>query len=591
MNKMSDTTIQEIKDRLNIAEVIGGYIQVKKAGSAFKALCPFHHEKTPSMQISPQKQIWHCFGCSEGGDVISFVQKFENLEFKEALKLLADRAGVQLPQFKPEDRQKENEKDILYRINDFASRYYHEILLNDKKGTEALEYLKNRGLTIETIKKWRIGYAPEDFHSLEQALGQKGVKNFDAVRAGVLAKNERGQIYDRFRGRITFPIFDIQNRVLGFSARILPKLDDGKTGKYINSPQSLIYDKSRVLFGLNFAKNGIRKSGECLIVEGQMDSISAHQSGIENTVASSGTALTEGQLDTISRFTKNLKLCFDADAAGLSATRRAIDAYLGREFLVKVVDLGGAKDPDELIRENRQAFLKLVEEAPLFLDYYLEKAFSSFNAKSVEQKKIIAKDVLPLVKALVDPVEQDHYIRLIAEKMNTQESAIRASLSSIKTNFRNIKQPIQEKTKGKTGITLLGLEKEVLGGMIKFEDIKKLVGENFEASDFENTETLSEIQGLLNGTLYGESTVAKESVFMVESLLESSEGNGEAVLRQLFKSFYFLRVLGLKKKLLRLQAEMKFSEAQNDKNKIKELGQTISGLTALRMEFEKKLNF
>jgi DNA primase len=587
---MADSTIQEIKDRLNIAEVIGGYIQVKKAGSAFKALCPFHHEKTPSMQISPQKQIWHCFGCGEGGDVLSFVQKYENLEFKETLRLLADRAGVQLPNFKPEDRQKENEKDILYRINDFASRFYHEVLFNDKKGIEALEYLKKRALTAETIKQWRIGYAPEDFHSLEMALGKKGVNNKDAINAGVLIKNDRGQIYDRFRGRITFPIFDLQNRVLGFSARILPKLDDGKTGKYINSPQTLIYDKSKVLFGLNFAKLGLRKTGECLIVEGQMDCISAHQSGIDNAVASSGTALTENQLDILSRFTKNLKFCFDADVAGLIATRRAIDAYLGRDFLVKVVNLGGAKDPDELIRENKEAFLKLVENAPLFLDYYLDKAFLNFNAKSVEQKKNIAKDVLPLVKALIDPVEQDHYIRLIADKMNIQESAVRASLASIKANVHSKPLSIQVKSKGKPGITLLGLEKEVLGGMIKFKEMKEMAEENFDAVDFENADILSEIKKVLSGTSANNSTVAKEAVFMVESLIESMEGNSEAVLRQLFKSLYFLRVLSLKKQLLRLQAEIKFAEQQKEENRIKELNKEIFELTALRMEFEKKIN-
>ena len=587
---MADNTIQEIKDRLNIAEVIGGYIQVKKAGAAFKAVCPFHHEKTPSLQISPQKQIWHCFGCGEGGDVLSFVQKYENLEFKETLKLLADRAGVRLPDFKPEDKVRENEKDILYRINDFASRFYHEVLTADKKGNEALEYLKKRGLSLETIKKWRIGYAPEDFHSLELALSQKNVKNFDAVNAGVLTKNDRGQIYDRFRGRITFPIFDISNRVLGFSARILPRLDDGKAGKYINSPQTLIYDKSRVLFGLNFAKIGIRKTGECLIVEGQMDCISAHEAGIDNAVASSGTALTENQLDVLSRFTKNLKYCFDADAAGLNATRRAIDAYLGKEFLVKVVNLGGAKDPDELIRENKQAFEKLVIDAPLFLDYYLEKAFLNFNIQSVEQKKSIAKDVLPLVRSLVDPVEQEHYIRQVAEKMNINESAVRASLLKIPTTKASSKPVLNTvKIKDKTGITLLGLEKEVLGGVLKYEEVRELVKKEFRASDFETQEIFEEVKGVLEGANTGNSTVAKEAVFMVESLMESSEGNSEAVARQLFKSFYFLRLLSLKKQLVRLQAEIKFAEAQKDETKIKALSKTISELTMLRMESEKKI--
>jgi DNA primase len=288
---MNNPILQEVKDRLNIADIIAGYIPIKKAGVNFKALCPFHHEKTPSLQISPQKQIWHCFGCGEGGDAFGFVMKYENIDFKEALKLLADKAGVKLPEYRPADPKEQSERELLLRINDFAARFYHEILIKNQLGAAALEYLKNRGLTEGTINQWQIGFAPEDFHVLERALAQKKVSAQDLVLAGVSAKNERGQIYDRFRGRITFPIFDYFGNAVGFSARIL--IDDGKSAKYVNSPETSVYSKSKILFGLNFAKETIRKQDEAVVVEGQMDCISLHQGGFKNVVASSGTALTE----------------------------------------------------------------------------------------------------------------------------------------------------------------------------------------------------------------------------------------------------------------------------------------------------------
>lgn len=328
---MNDPILQDIKDRLNIADIIAGYIQLKKAGVNFKAPCPFHNEKTPSLIVSPQKQIWHCFGCGEGGDVFSFVKKIENLEFKDTLKLLAEKAGVKLPSFRPENKQLQDEKELLLRINNFASRFYHQALVKESLGKVALEYLQKRGLSYETIKKWQIGFAPDEFHILEKALLAKKVSPEHMVKAGVCAKNERGQIYDRFRGRITFPIFNYLGEVVGFSARIL--VDDAKSAKYINSPETSIYSKSQILFGLNFGKEMARKKDEVVVVEGQMDCIAAHQAGFFNTVASSGTALTLGQLNLIGRLTKNLKFCFDSDQAGQNASRKAGELALANNVV------------------------------------------------------------------------------------------------------------------------------------------------------------------------------------------------------------------------------------------------------------------
>jgi len=585
---MADSVLQEIKDRLNIAEVIGGYIQVKKAGSAFKALCPFHHEKTPSMQISPQKQIWHCFGCGEGGDVISFVQKYENLEFKEALRLLADRAGVQLPEYRPKNPEVENEKDTLFRINDFAARFYHQVLVSDVRGKEALNYLLKRGLTQETINKWQIGFAPDDFHPLEQALSSKQVRQADMVKAGVSTKNERGQVYDRFRGRITFPIFDLSNRALGFSARILK--DDGKSAKYVNSPETIIYNKSRVLFGLNFAKAAVRQKEEIVVVEGQMDCISAHQAGIGNVVASSGTALTESQLDLLARFTRHLKFCFDADAAGLKATRRAIEMYLGKDFVVKIVDLKGAKDPDELLKDGPDKFLSLIVQAPLFLDYYLAKAFENYQEKSVEQKKEAARDVLPLIKALTDAVEQDHYVQMLAEKLGASEKAVRQSLAAIKP-IGQAASPAKpaKKSELRGQVTRNGLEKEVLGGILSYPSFALQVREKLQLEDFENKEIRQALEAFFKSKTELPDkglSVAKEAVFMVESLVENAQGNHEAVERQLFKSLSMLKVAVIKQQLKKLQQDLKFAESAADKPQIAKLQGQILSLTNSRMEFE-----
>lgn len=585
---MSDQTLQDIRDRLNIAEVIGDYIQVKKAGTNFKAICPFHNEKTPSLMISPQKQIWHCFGCGEGGDVFTFVMRYENLEFRDALKILAEKAGVQLPVYHPADKRVEDEKELLFRINGFAARLYHQILLADKRGANALAYLKHRGLRTETIEKWQIGYAPDDFHFLEQALLKKAVKVADLVKAGVAVRSEKGQTYDRFRGRITFPIFNYHGEIIGFSARIFP--DDDKVAKYVNSPDTLIYNKSQILFGLNFAKDAIRRQDEAVIVEGQMDAISAHQAGFSNVVASSGTALTQDQLRLLGRLTKNLKFCFDSDQAGLLATKRAIELYLGQDFTIKIIDLGGAKDPDELIKDDPEKWARQVKTAPLYLDFYFQKAFQNFQADSAEQKKRIAKEILPLVARLVDPLEQDHYLRVLAEKLNTTQEVLKESIRNFaKPNLRQPKQKILSGSSSTQPANFV-LQKEVLGGMLVFPDFAKLVFNEGEIEDFDN----SEIRNLLQPAFASGSAsaigqdglLAKEAIFMVESQLDQREGNETALKRELKKSFVILRLNAIKRRQKVLTEEIKKAESDQNKVKVQELKEEFARLSRVRAGFE-----
>ncbi|MDE2312030.1 MAG: DNA primase [Patescibacteria group bacterium] len=578
---MADQVSQDIKDRLNIADVIAGYIPIKKAGANFKALCPFHHEKTPSLQISPQKQIWHCFGCGEGGDVFGFVMKYENLEFREVLKVLAEKAGVKLLEYRPADPREQSEKDLLLRINDFAARFYHQFLLSDKRAEPAREYLKNRGLTAGTIAKWKIGFAPDDFHALETALHKKGAKPEDAVRAGVCARNERGQIYDRFRGRVTFPIFNYFGEVVGFSARILQ--DDGKSAKYVNSPETVIYSKSKILFGLNFAKNAIRKSDEVVVVEGQMDVIGPQQAGFENIVASSGTALTMDQLLLLGRLTKNLKFCFDGDAAGVAASRRAGELALKAGFRLKVIVLEKAKDPDELVRKSPGLWEKAVAEAKWFLDWQMDFAENAYPQDPVEQKHYLTQNVLPLLLAIADPLEQDHYIRQLAARFDISERTVR---EQVQRRVQGLPAPVRSDPPVPNGQSL---EKELLGGMLAYPEFCQEALSQVQANEFSDPiieRLVTQLAAGQAGQIQDE-TVAKEAMFMVESQVQELQGGSQQQLRELGKSLALFKIRSIKKRQESLAERIKRAEQAQDKDQLRSLNQEFAVALKERMKYEK----
>ncbi len=433
---MSSNITQDIKDRLNIVDVLSSYIQLKKSGTNYKAECPFHHEKSASLMISPAKQIWHCFGCGEGGDIFGFVMKYENLEFAETLKILADRAGVELPKFTKQNVEQDKYKAVLYKINEWAAKFYYQVLLQSKSSQPARDYLEKRGLTARTIEDWQIGFAPNEFHILESFLAKKDYTAQHLLDAGVSAKSAKGEVYDRFINRITFPIKNYAGEVVGFTARVLDS--DAKTAKYINSPETQIYSKSKVIFGLYQAKQTIRKEDFAIVVEGNMDVISAHQAGFTNVVASSGTAFTYDQLQTLSRLTKNLKFAFDTDSAGAAATLRALDAALALGFSVYIVRITGAKDPDELIKKDPKAFAEAVKNAPLYLDYFFEKAFENFDPSSVDAKKSVTAMLVPMLKKLSDPLESAHYTRILAQRLSVPEKTIYELLAKEKPqNFKS----------------------------------------------------------------------------------------------------------------------------------------------------------
>jgi DNA primase len=418
---MSSDQISEIKSRLSIIEVLSDYVQLKKAGVNYKANCPFHKEKTPSFMVTPVKQIWHCFGCGVGGDIFEFIKLIENVEFSQALKILADKAGVELKKPTVSELRLKDTKDLLKDINQQASVYFQKVLLDTNAGKEAHLYLKDRGLSEQTIRRWQLGFAPDDFHYLENFLSKKYAKQ-DIVSAGLLIKKDDGSYYDRFRGRIMFPIKNIQGEVVGFTGRILKA--DEKTGKYINSPETDIYNKSEVIYGLDQAKSSIRKENRAILVEGNMDVIACHQAGFVNTIASSGTALTSRQLEVLSRLTENLYFAFDADAAGIAAAKRALEGALSLGFNVKVVDMKGHKDPDEMIKKSIGLWQKAVDSAPHYVEFFLEHLLKANDPDSVDGKRQISREIIPLISRIPDAITKAHYARKLSLSLNVSEQSV-----------------------------------------------------------------------------------------------------------------------------------------------------------------------
>lgn len=421
--------IEEIKNRLDIIEVIGNYIKLHKTGANFRALCPFHSEKKPSFFVSPARQIWHCFGCQKGGDIFKFVMAIENVEFGDALRILAQKAGIEL---KRQDPKLTTERQRLYEICELATKIFEKQLQASKSGNEVKKYLLSRGINEESIKKWRVGYSPESWRGLSDFLVSKGYKREEIEKAGLSLKNETGNYYDRFRGRIIFPIFDINSQVIGFGGRVFGEREDKEIAKYINIPNTLLYDKSRTLYGLDRAKIDIRKNDNCVLVEGYTDVIMVSQAGFQNVVATSGTSLTPYQLKILRRYSENLITAFDMDIAGDSATKRGIDLAQSQGFNIKVMTMPPKSDPADIIAKNPDDWQKLTEGAKSILDFYFENAFSFSNPKTPEGKKEISKILLPVIKRIPNKIVMSFWVQELAKKLEVKEIDIVEELKKIK---------------------------------------------------------------------------------------------------------------------------------------------------------------
>jgi len=427
---MSDQ-LEEIKRRIDIVQFISQYVPLKKAGRNFKALCPFHSEKTPSFIVSPERQIWHCFGaCNEGGDVFKFLMKIENIDFGEALRYLAKLTGVKITSYQPTEA--ERNRQLLYEINHLAAEFYHFLLLNHPAGKVALNYILGRGIIRDSLEKFQLGYAPNMWDGLQRFLvGKKGYKLEDLEKAGLVIPGSRFQAsgsryYDRFRHRLMFPLRDHRGNICGFAGRVLEP--NAKEAKYVNTPETIVYHKSDLLYGLFENKEEIKKVDRVILVEGELDAISSWQVGIKNVVAIKGSALTSRQVQLLSRFTKNLVFALDSDAAGNQAAWRGAQVAEEWGMEMRVVEIKGGKDPDEVAQKNPDLWKKLVNEAVPLYDYFINSAFLQFRGETGEEKRKIGQILIPVLAKITDQIVQSHYIQVLAKRLGVEEEAIAAEI-------------------------------------------------------------------------------------------------------------------------------------------------------------------
>ncbi|KKR33476.1 MAG: primase protein [Candidatus Gottesmanbacteria bacterium GW2011_GWC2_39_8] len=435
--------LELIKSKIDIVNFLSEYITIKKAGRNFKANCPFHHEKTPSFVVSPERQSWHCFGaCGEGGDIFDFLMKWENLEFSESIKILAQRAGIELTQYQPSEPVKLKEK--FFAINRLAGEFYHYILTSHNLGKKALEYLKERYVRKETVETFKIGYSPNSWDALYKFLTKKGYSRDDIYNAGFLVKSDRGGVYDRFRGRLMFTLYDHRGNPVGFSGRKMPP-DTEKEAKYINSPETPVYIKGNTLFGLNITKEAIKKEDEAILVEGEFDMLSSWQSGVGNIVAIKGSALTEGQINLLKRYTTNITMSLDSDLAGNAAAMRGIELADAAGFNIKVVKLLYGKDPDECVQKDASLWKKSVKEALPVYDFVINSSFEKNDPGSALGKKKISEEVVPFLAKISNSILVSHYVKLFAKKLDVSEEAVYSQIGKQKKTENVGNKRVEEK--------------------------------------------------------------------------------------------------------------------------------------------------
>jgi DNA primase len=573
------SSVEQIKERLTIEDVVGSYIKLERAGNSLKARCPFHNEKTPSFFVSPDRGSYYCFGCGAKGDIFTFVQEFENIDFIGALKILAERAGVELEKFSV---KKDDAKERLYTLLEFTTLFLEKNL----QGEEIpLAYLKKRGLTEKTIKDWRIGYVRDEWRSISDHLKSKGFTDSEMERAGI-TKTEGNSTYDRFRGRIMFPIFDSASRVIAFSGRIL--VDDGKSAKYLNSPQTEIFDKSKVLYGYDRAKQSIRKADYSILVEGQMDLLMSHQAGFTNTIASSGTALTISHLALLKRISNKIIMSFDSDNAGAKAAERGWALALAQGMDVKIAEIPKGYDPADLILKDKEEFKNVLKNSVHIIDFILGRILQEHT----DQRKIgleINSKVLPYIYLLESNIEKSHYISKISEKTGISEDALRDDLKKVKLD-EELQPKVEEIriTQEENGIHILkkGTLERSLAGII--------VGQENKDPDGMDSKALREkVKSIIGPEQYEKfeselQKIASELAFENEGYYGTFDDS--KMRKEIDYTLLHVREDYFKKELNNLLQELKKAEQGKDTGKIHSLSIRLKEIMSRLSEIKEEKN-
>ena len=508
--RYSDEILDEVKSSNDIVDVISQYISLKRSGRNYFGLCPFHNEKSPSFSVSPDKQIFHCFGCGVGGNVISFISKIEGIGFKESIEVLAERANIKLPTIDNSiDSKKEELKAKVYKVNIFTAEYYHKKLY-EPSSKIAQEYVKKRHLNNETLQSFKIGFSGK-FDELYQALKKEGFNDEEILESGLVNKNENGKYIDRYRNRLMIPIFDERNRVIAFGGRVL---DDSKP-KYINSPENIVYSKGRHLYGLNVAKKGDTK--RLLIVEGYMDAISLHQRGITNVVASLGTALTTSQGWLLRKNCEQVILGFDSDGAGQTAILRAMEVMQNMGCDMRVLQMTGAKDPDEyVLKYGAVRFQKLLDDAISLIEFKIKILQKDLNLENASDKIKFLNEIAKLISKIENTMEREIYIEKIAKGYNISKEAIYAEVNKLQysnrksSNILEKERPVVSRVKREENISeeITKRENTILWILINSVDTYKTIKENIKIEDFKNEENKEILKQIYNALEKGNDNIS-----------------------------------------------------------------------------------
>ncbi len=585
IGRISENILEDILGRTDIVEVISGCIPLKRAGRNFRATCPFHHEKTPSFMVSPDRQIYHCFGCGTGGNAFNFLMQYERLEFPEAVETLAKKAGIVLPQSSGHDEKAVSLTTQLYKINELAAGFYQNIL-NSAAGDHAKDYLLKRGLKEETIKAAKLGLAADKWDGLINYLRAKDVSLSFLEKAGLVLTKDSGGYYDRFRNRIIFPILDIKSRIIGFGARVL----DEALPKYVNSPETPIYTKGKNLYGFNLAKDAIRDEDLVVIVEGYLDFILPYQEGFKNILASLGTALTLEQARFIKRYTANVVMVYDPDKAGELATLRTLDIFIEEGISVKVVSLPEGLDPDLFVRKNGiQEFKTNILQAENLFDYKLKVLKKRHSSKEIEGKAKISSEMLATIAKFKNEILRSEYLKRLSEELIVREESLWQELAKVKESkpFAGFDQPAAKKPP----LSINPTEKLLIKLMLQEADLINRVKENLEPADFRDERISGIVSAMfelidqgkeiepnkLMNYIEGDEAlqIIRESTFMPEV----SEENKEKIIDDCIKR---LKSERLKFKKEQLHDEIKAAQIIGDDEKLGRLMQQFHDLIKKR---------